>query len=212
MMKIPMTVFGGLQFEIVVNEKTVGKFQYRWRYLEGYNRLFSSFWRPSSRVSIPMTVFGGLQSLPWSRRSRSSMRFNTDDGIWRATIIKQGFLFCPLHLFQYRWRYLEGYNKCKEGRACDFERFQYRWRYLEGYNLIEHMQLCYMVAVSIPMTVFGGLQFWCYLRFSWGWGAGFNTDDGIWRATINRGIYEFLSDRQFQYRWRYLEGYNTRSL
>ena len=80
MMKIPMTVFGGLQYDLRVLRTRI-----------------------SESVSIPMTVFGGLQCLPSSGRRLSLCCFNTDDGIWRATMIaKQGKLIIGNHKFQYR--------------------------------------------------------------------------------------------------------------
>ena len=83
-----MTVFGGLQFgKTILDNGHIA-------------------------VSIPMTVFGGLQFVP-SQESADVrfLRFNTDDGIWRATI-----------------------------------------------NEIAYDVRLFESGVSIPMTVFGGLQ------------------------------------------------------
>ncbi len=60
---IPMTVFGGLQFFL--------------------DALMS---KTSPSVSIPMTVFGGLQCHQQELTIDAQKSFNTDDGIWRATI------------------------------------------------------------------------------------------------------------------------------
>ena len=74
-----MTVFGGLQFGIVLD---VDASDYR--------------------VSIPMTVFGGLQSEDWDVIGRHQQGFNTDDGIWRAAIVISGLLDMEVPAFQYR--------------------------------------------------------------------------------------------------------------
>ncbi len=58
-----MTVFGGLQSPAAC---------------AGYD--------PDRPVSIPMTVFGGLQCRYFRIYSLTASCFNTDDGIWRATI------------------------------------------------------------------------------------------------------------------------------
>ena len=181
-----------------------------------------------------MTVLGGLQYPDAWCWIYSDERFNTDDGIRRATIricdkivAYSKWVSIPMTVlgglqlywscgnlleepaFQYRWRYLEGYNAWCWIYSDEQESFQYRWRYLEGYNFLEPEFIRKKHAVSIPMTVFGGLQSRCH-----GWWLrhfrSFNTDDGIWRATIRCWFISKEEELSFQYRWRYLEGYNWR--
>ena len=61
-------------------------------------------------MKIPMTVFGGLHSDGWKLMRWRRSSFNTDDGIWRATIRLFYLFYIERTMFQYRWRYLEGYN------------------------------------------------------------------------------------------------------
>ena len=63
-------------------------------------------------------------------------RFNTDDGIWRATMA----------ISQY---------SIPSGRG----EFQYRERYVEGCNILQRERGTGPTEVSIPRTVCGGLQY-----------------------------------------------------
>ena len=62
-------------------------------------------------------------------------------------------------MFQYRQRYQEGYNRIRSTNVRSAIRFQYRQRYQEGYNIV-------------TLNKAHGKRF------------GFNTDNGIRRATI----------------------------
>ena len=136
MMKIPMTVFGGLQCN------------------HGHGRIWLL------TVSIPMTVFGGLQFCLRRISFRPMSRFNTDDGIWRATITgncveyarKQESFNTDDGIWRATIRYFSYFHAAF---AC-FNTDDGIWR-----ATITNGQ-CYTddhLPVSIPMTVFGGLQF-----------------------------------------------------
>ena len=113
---------------------------------------------------------------------RTARRFNTDNGIRRATIVlkrypkanaygvfqyrqryQEGYNYDGDHVqidldpFQYRQRYQEGYNDFLMNYGDRFYEFQYRQRYQEGYNLTFGL-LDRLTKVSIPTTVSGGLQ------------------------------------------------------
>ena len=87
--------------------------------------------------------------------------FNTDNGIRRATIDSLGARGSCCCQFQYRQRYQEGYNPINFWlfKQTDMS-FQYRQRYQEGYNT----------------------RYVLYIKFVEK--EGFNTDNGIRRATI----------------------------
>ena len=83
-----------------------------------------------------MTVFGGLQSeVTVLYINELPSRFNTDDGIWRATILfgsRSGFEFCRFNTDDGIWRATISMKAIIQTLGA---------------------------GVSIPMTVFGGLQF-----------------------------------------------------
>ncbi len=89
---------------------------------------------------------------------RTARRFNTDNGIRRATIVLKRYPKANAYgVFQYRQRYQEGYNYDGDHVQIDLDPFQYRQRYQEGYNLTFGL-LDRLTKVSIPTTVSGGLQ------------------------------------------------------
>ena len=93
-----------------------------------------------SAVSIPMTVLGGLQPTKLARVKRMISRFNTDDGIRRATTRSTTSSLLP-HL---RFNTDDGIRRATTRGLVNVEVKD--------------------AAVSIPMTVLGGLQL--LLRFS----------------------------------------------
>ena len=114
-------------------------------------------------------------------------------------------------MFQYRQRYQEGYNCFSPSLGLESAwRFQYRQRYQEGYNF---------AAISSIIVVPTRFQYrqryqegynrygihWMFVFFG-----GFNTDNGIRRATIGFCVLERAVLGTFQYRQRYQEGYNHR--
>ena len=89
----------------------------------------------AARVSIPMTVFGGLQLSIWQRTVIRWRRFNTDDGIWRATIRLSKMRCIGPESFNTDDGIWRATIKAVVNDALGYAEFQYRWRYLEGYNL-----------------------------------------------------------------------------
>ena len=93
LVSIPMTVLGGLQCPDPSFEGNMYLVSIPMTVLGGL-QLVSGF--PTGItiiVSIPMTVLGGLQCYYVFRRIPDGIRFNTDDGIRRATI-SQGPVNC----------------------------------------------------------------------------------------------------------------------
>ena len=114
------------------------------------------------------------------------MRFNTDNGIRRATMYDPKDNIISLSQFQYRQRYQEGYNSI--ALACMSITSVMSFNTDNGIRRATIGQFFKAwrsdLHVSIPTTVSGGLQ--CEY------------------------FDEFFSEREFQYRQRYQEGYNWR--
>ena len=142
------------------------------------------------KVSIPTTVSGGLQLSAISSRQTSTISF------------------------QYRQRYQEGYNSHTVWSPNVFPcRFQYRQRYQEGYNKLAGEWANLAFGVSIPTTVSGGLQLSNNTATRFFQAQGFNTDNGIRRATmLSTWVSITRKSMAFQYRQRYQEGYNRSRL
>ena len=68
-------------------------FQYRERYVEGCNVSSGEVGSHYRQVSIPRTVCGGLQSVMRKRSRHFLLRFNTENGMWRAAISRR-----PTHM------------------------------------------------------------------------------------------------------------------
>ena len=111
-------------------------------------------------VSIPMTVLGGLQRINRRREAARRQRFNTDDGIRRATT-PQGV----------------------EGRLRRADRFNTDDGIRRATTASTLSGRTPTTSVSIPMTVLGGLQRSKRSSTVVARPSCFNTDDGIRRAT-----------------------------
>ncbi len=89
---IPMTVLGGLQLSLLpISESRKDVVSIPMTVLGGLQHVWNI--KPShleAWVSIPMTVLGGLQPLTVLVGIFAVCRFNTDDGIRRATTDKTG--------------------------------------------------------------------------------------------------------------------------
>ena len=86
------------------------EFQYRRRYREGYNTpldraVTSRCWRFNTEDGI-----GRATTPHCSNTARRHCRFNTEDGIGRATTVDLVDGEYRVEEFQYRRRYREGYN------------------------------------------------------------------------------------------------------
>ena len=115
-----------------------------------------------------MTVFGGLQCNQQRRSSLEEGRFNTDDGIWRATIFvlfisqkKRDVVSIPMTVFG--GLQLER-STLLLAMPTRFNTDDGIWRATIRNCLDSSAQA---VRVSIPMTVFGGLQSGFFVCLSW---------------------------------------------
>ena len=101
---IPMTVLGGLQLSLLpISESRKDVVSIPMTVLGGLQHVWNI--KPShleAWVSIPMTVLGGLQPCKEGRCSCKESRFNTDDGIRRATTEKSAKKAAKKAAFQYR--------------------------------------------------------------------------------------------------------------
>ena len=101
---IPMTVLGGLQLSLLpISESRKDVVSIPMTVLGGLQHVWNI--KPShleAWVSIPMTVLGGLQPTKLARVKRMISRFNTDDGIRRATTLQRRPLLLQRKPFQYR--------------------------------------------------------------------------------------------------------------
>ena len=118
---IPKTVSGGLQlYGRPILFYLLG-FQYRRRYREGYNTTSAV----TMVLQLPLFQYRRRYREGYNSRTESiigqpSSRFNTEDGIGRATTRCRRTFFPRMRLlFQYRRRYREGYNVGrKRGLLC----------------------------------------------------------------------------------------------
>ena len=142
---------------------------------------------------------------------RTARRFNTDNGIRRATIVLKRYPKANAYgVFQYRQRYQEGYNYDGDHVQIDLDPFQYRQRYQEGYNdfLMNYGDRFYEFqyrqryqegynSAAARIARLSALEFQYRQRYQEGY-------------NFSKTVQQLLKAQLFQYRQRYQEGYNER--